>query len=146
MYNAIYLEVVTSRFAFDAVTGHGIDEQLIKAVFRQNKAFFDLPLEEKLKIKVSKHVRGYTAREVSRLFLSSSHICMPTTTALWPRDMRGLAFLWDSKDLDQSWRFNKKMWSYTLQVREIHVLPRLWILIRKISEAFMPPLIGDTTY
>ena len=48
-----------------AVKGHGVDEDLIAEVFRQNKAFFDPPVEEKTKILADDNFRGYTPMKVS---------------------------------------------------------------------------------
>lgn len=42
-----------------------MDEDLIAEVFRQNKAFFDLPVEEKTKILADDNFRGYTPMKVS---------------------------------------------------------------------------------
>src|SRR5690349_4218650 len=35
---------------FIVITGHGVDAELPEAVFREARAFFDLPYEEKLKV------------------------------------------------------------------------------------------------
>eukprot|EP00884_Botryococcus_braunii_P005263 jgi/Botrbrau1/14738/Bobra.0108s0082.1 len=45
---------------FFYVVNHGVPEDLLKQMFDNNKAFFDLPLEEKRKILVNKAFKGYT--------------------------------------------------------------------------------------
>eukprot|EP01084_Bolivina_argentea_P034935 64730_1 len=56
---------VSSKVGFFYVTGFNniVSEQLISSTFDQLKLFFDLPLEEKMKIHVSKtkYLRGYMA-------------------------------------------------------------------------------------
>ena len=42
----------SSNYVFSAVSNHGVSEDLIQEQFEENKKFFALPLEEKLKIKV----------------------------------------------------------------------------------------------
>ena len=44
-----------------------MDEDLIAEVFRQNKAFFDLSVEEKSKIAADKNFRGYTPMKVGAI-------------------------------------------------------------------------------
>ena len=47
-----------------AVKNHGVDEKLADAIFAQNRAFFALPEEEKLKILSDKNFRGFTPMKV----------------------------------------------------------------------------------
>ena len=51
-----------------AARGHGISEEIIADAFMQNKAFFALPLEQKLRIAADKNFRGYTAMHVSSCY------------------------------------------------------------------------------
>ena len=46
------------RIGFFLVSGHGVDPALIEGVQRESKAFFALPLEEKLEIKQRKEQQG----------------------------------------------------------------------------------------
>lgn len=50
------------RVGFFYIRNHGVPEELQQAAFNVSKRFFDLPLEEKLKIEMknSPHFRGYT--------------------------------------------------------------------------------------
>ncbi|KAK9841259.1 hypothetical protein WJX74_002727 [Apatococcus lobatus] len=48
-----------SSVGFFYVRNHGVDEAVIENQFVQSHAFFDLPLEEKLKIKANASQRGY---------------------------------------------------------------------------------------
>ncbi|CAM6101859.1 unnamed protein product [Calypogeia fissa] len=45
---------------FFYLVNHGIDQQLIDEVFLQSKRFFDLPLDEKMKVSHDVNHRGYT--------------------------------------------------------------------------------------
>ncbi|XP_042407810.1 2-oxoglutarate-Fe(II) type oxidoreductase hxnY-like [Zingiber officinale] len=45
---------------FFYVVDHGIDKKLMEEVFAQSKFFFDLPLDEKMKLLRNKKSRGYT--------------------------------------------------------------------------------------
>ncbi|KAJ0560872.1 putative flavanone 3-dioxygenase [Helianthus annuus] len=45
---------------FFYVTNHGISEEFMDQVFTQSKNFFDLPLEEKMKLLRNEKHRGYT--------------------------------------------------------------------------------------
>lgn len=47
-----------------AVKEHGVSEELIQAMFAQNRAFFALPEAQKMKIKANKDFRGYTPMKV----------------------------------------------------------------------------------
>lgn len=51
------------RIGFFVVTGHGVDAQLCSKALDASRVFFDLPLEEKLRIKQSRNdlARGYSA-------------------------------------------------------------------------------------
>lgn len=44
---------------FFRIRNHGISKQLVSEHFRQQKLFFDLPMEDKLRIKVNAASRGY---------------------------------------------------------------------------------------
>ena len=46
------------RIGFFLVSGHGVDPVLIEGVRRESRAFFDLPLEEKLAIRQRKEQKG----------------------------------------------------------------------------------------
>ncbi|KAG0576201.1 hypothetical protein KC19_5G062600 [Ceratodon purpureus] len=52
---------VTSGFFY--LVNHGVDPELLDEVFVQSKKFFDLPLEEKMKVIHDKNHRGYTPFE-----------------------------------------------------------------------------------
>lgn len=45
---------------FFYLINHGVDQTLIGDVFAQSKAFFNLSLQEKLKVKMNEKGRGYT--------------------------------------------------------------------------------------
>ena len=55
------IDNASQEIGFFAVTGHGVDEALVRACYEQALAFFDLPLEEKLLIRqpALEIVRGY---------------------------------------------------------------------------------------
>lgn len=56
------LQSVLHEHGFFYLTGHGVDPALVAQVMALTKAFFALPMEEKLKIEMvnSPHFRGYT--------------------------------------------------------------------------------------
>lgn len=56
---------VYSEIGFGYLKNHGIDPTLRDSVFQVNKAFHNLPLTEKLKIKLNNSHRGYIAMESS---------------------------------------------------------------------------------
>ena len=58
---------------FFYVTNHGVDGALIEAVFAESKGFFDLPMEEKMKLQRRNH-RGYTPPYAEKLDASSEFV------------------------------------------------------------------------
>lgn len=50
---------ICENLGFMCVINHGVDEKLMKAMEDATRAFHDLPDEEKLKIQVTEHQRGY---------------------------------------------------------------------------------------
>ena len=53
------LRWVQEEIGFYYLVNHGVDEELIQAALGQLKAFYDLPMEEKLKLKVDERSTGY---------------------------------------------------------------------------------------
>ncbi|MDW3177854.1 MAG: 2-oxoglutarate and iron-dependent oxygenase domain-containing protein [Acidimicrobiia bacterium] len=53
------LRVLSEDVGFGSVVGHGITQQLIDDLEGETKRFHDLPMEEKLKIQIDQHQRGY---------------------------------------------------------------------------------------
>ena len=43
-----------------AVKNHSISEALLAAMFDRSRAFFSLPMEDKMRIHINKYNRGYT--------------------------------------------------------------------------------------
>ena len=58
---------------FFYVTNHGVDGALIEAVFAESKGFFDLPMEEKMKLQ-RRNYRGYTPPYAEKLDASSEFV------------------------------------------------------------------------
>jgi isopenicillin N synthase-like dioxygenase len=56
---------------FFYVTNHGIQDELLAAVFAESKKFFELPLEEKMLLHRNSAHRGYTAPYDEKLDASS---------------------------------------------------------------------------
>nr|CAB3500359.1 unnamed protein product [Digitaria exilis] len=56
---------------FFYVTNHGVDSTLMESLFAESKAFFDLPMEEKMKLQRSSNHRGYTPPYAEKLDASS---------------------------------------------------------------------------
>nr|CAB3495460.1 unnamed protein product [Digitaria exilis] len=56
---------------FFYVTNHGVDNTLMESLFAESKAFFDLPMEEKMKLQRSSNHRGYTPPYAEKLDASS---------------------------------------------------------------------------
>ncbi len=70
------------RVGFLAITGHGVDQALLDRAFAVSRAFFDLPVEEKLLYRPLGEVapRGYAAMESKGL--------AGTLGAVTPKDLR----------------------------------------------------------
>ncbi|XP_047093663.1 2-oxoglutarate-Fe(II) type oxidoreductase hxnY-like isoform X2 [Lolium rigidum] len=66
---AVRKACVDSGFFY--VTNHGIQDQLVAAVFAESKKFFELPLEEKMLLHRNSAHRGYTAPYDEKLDASS---------------------------------------------------------------------------
>lgn len=47
-------------YGFFYLENHGVPEEVMRQVFQQSRAFFSLPLEDKLQVKADKNNRGYT--------------------------------------------------------------------------------------
>lgn len=56
---------------FFYLINHGIDDLVLSSLFRESKKFFDLPLNEKMKLKRDRNHRGYTAPYAETLDPSS---------------------------------------------------------------------------
>jgi isopenicillin N synthase-like dioxygenase len=56
---------------FFYVTNHGIQDELLEAVFGESKKFFELPLEEKMLLQRNSGHRGYTPPYAEKLDASS---------------------------------------------------------------------------
>ncbi|KAF8698453.1 hypothetical protein HU200_035193 [Digitaria exilis] len=59
---------------FFYVTNHGVDNTLMESLFAESKAFFDLPMEEKMKLQRSSNHRGYTPPYAEKLDASSKFV------------------------------------------------------------------------
>tara|TARA_R110002050_G_scaffold275184_3_gene419883 strand:- start:575 stop:1060 length:486 start_codon:yes stop_codon:yes gene_type:complete len=55
------------NYGFFYLTNHGVSSELIEDVFEQSKAFFSLPLENKMECLVDKNGRGYTRMREEKL-------------------------------------------------------------------------------
>ncbi|KAM0870136.1 hypothetical protein ACQ4PT_040217 [Festuca glaucescens] len=66
---AVRKACVDSGFFY--VTNHGIQDELLAAVFGESKKFFELPLEEKMLLHRNSAHRGYTAPYDEKLDASS---------------------------------------------------------------------------
>ena len=53
------LRVIAEDIGFGSVIGHGISQQLIDQIEGETKRFHDLSMEEKLRIEINQHQRGY---------------------------------------------------------------------------------------
>jgi len=62
-----YLE----NIGFLYISGHGISPESVSAVRAASKRFYDLPIEEKLKLKIDKNFRGYIPINSSTIVTSS---------------------------------------------------------------------------
>lgn len=71
------------EYGFFALTNHGVDPELIARQLEMQKRFFDLPLEDKLKISVDAKNRGYTPMGSYTLDKENSN---------YPDDHEGLYF------------------------------------------------------
>ena len=58
---------------FMCIVGHGIGEELVARAEAQVKRFHDLPMEEKLKLKVNEHQRGYIPPKATIVKHSTYH-------------------------------------------------------------------------
>jgi len=56
---AAELRNICEDLGFMSITGHGIPQSLIDEIEAETKRFHDLPMEEKIKIKINQHQRGY---------------------------------------------------------------------------------------
>lgn len=65
------LQEIYAKIGFAYLSGHGIPEVLINAVFEQARLFHHLPLAEKLKIRQNKFFRGYMPLFTSTLKVST---------------------------------------------------------------------------
>ena len=110
------------EIGFFGVTGHGVDESLVQACYEEALAFFDLPLEEKLRIRqpALEIVRGYIPQGAGALaaaeedrpvvpdlkesFTIGPLVSHPVPSAemaplraanLWPRRPAGLRPAWE---------------------------------------------------
>jgi isopenicillin N synthase-like dioxygenase len=45
---------------FFFLINHGINDSFVNGLFKESKSFFDLPLDEKMKLERDKNHRGYT--------------------------------------------------------------------------------------
>ncbi|WP_138466115.1 isopenicillin N synthase family oxygenase [Poseidonocella sp. HB161398] len=61
--------LMTSGFAY--LAGHGVPEDLVERMRQMNMAFHDLPLEEKMKLKINGFHRGYMPMSTSTIVTSS---------------------------------------------------------------------------
>jgi len=53
------LRVISEDIGFGSVIGHGISQELIDQIEGETKRFHDLPMDEKLRIGIDQHQRGY---------------------------------------------------------------------------------------
>jgi len=53
------LRILAEDVGFGSVVGHGVSQQLIDDIERETKRFHDLRAEEKLRIEIDQHQRGY---------------------------------------------------------------------------------------
>ncbi|WP_108262347.1 isopenicillin N synthase family dioxygenase [Mangrovicoccus ximenensis] len=61
--------LTTSGFAY--LAGHGVPEELVERMRQMNMAFHDLPLDEKMKLKINGFHRGYMPMSTSTIVTSS---------------------------------------------------------------------------
>jgi isopenicillin N synthase-like dioxygenase len=55
------LQSICENLGFLCITNHGISDSLIQQMYQVTKDFHSLPDEEKLRVKATKHLRGYIA-------------------------------------------------------------------------------------
>ncbi|MFT7649024.1 MAG: isopenicillin N synthase-like dioxygenase [Candidatus Poriferisodalaceae bacterium] len=53
------LRTLSEGVGFGAVVGHGVSQQIIDDIAGETKRFHDLPIDEKLRIEIDQHQRGY---------------------------------------------------------------------------------------
>lgn len=61
------MSVACKDFGFFYLEGHGLSPEYIETVFRESKAMFDLPMEEKKKLSDDVMSRGYTGMQEETL-------------------------------------------------------------------------------
>jgi isopenicillin N synthase-like dioxygenase len=70
---ATAIHAAATDHGFFYISNHGIDPSLMQQAFDVSKAFFDLPENEKAKVAVNTHQRGWMAQGMSRLQGSKTH-------------------------------------------------------------------------
>ena len=69
------------HIGFFLVSGHGVDPALIEGVQRESKAFFGLPLKEKLEIKQRKEEKGSLSRSAASAVVLKERTRLCVTSA-----------------------------------------------------------------
>jgi len=73
----------TSANCSAAVSNHGVAQQIIENQWQQNRAFFDLPLKEKLLILADSNGRYDAATMCSQMYVLSCNRCFAASKALF---------------------------------------------------------------
>lgn len=66
-----------------AVSNHGVEQHIIENQWQQNRAFFDLPLKEKLLILADSNGRYDAATMCSQMYILSCNRCFAASKALF---------------------------------------------------------------
>ncbi|XP_025797414.1 2-oxoglutarate-Fe(II) type oxidoreductase hxnY-like isoform X1 [Panicum hallii] len=102
---------------FFYVTNHGVDGALIEAVFAESKGFFDLPMEEKMKLQRRNH-RGYTPPYAEKLDASSEFVGdLKESFYIGPigdSDLQNDLNQWPSEECFPSWKETMKSYIATV--------------------------------
>lgn len=67
------LQIASEEIGFLALANHGISQDLLDRTIAENKRFCELPLEEKLKIKIDQNQRGYIQPKATMIKHSTYH-------------------------------------------------------------------------
>ena len=85
---------IQRHLGFYYIENHGVDQSLIDAGFDQLEAFFDLPMDEKLKLRVNRHQIGYVPPHASVMKTAL------TDTNKKPDTNEGLGFMRERDEAD----------------------------------------------
>ncbi|KAK9861142.1 hypothetical protein WJX84_007058 [Apatococcus fuscideae] len=145
------LATACSTVGFFYVCNHGVEESIVKEQFAQSHAFFDLPVEEKLKIKANASQRGYYPYSMGSAKNSKGHHDQKEAFNVYgfESDQSDLPFhghnLWPPVELLP--RFRPAMLAYYAAMNQVatRILRLLGLALHLGPDYFLPKFTSSTS-